>query len=117
MKFYEAVNLADGIDRISKSTFVIPVKVGLIVAKNRKALADALVPFYEIKNQIVKDYAEPGKTEVEKEDPHYEEAQAKYNEALTQECEVNLAKIKASDIENLVLPFDAISVISNFIEE
>lgn len=114
MNFFEAENLMHGLSKVALSMDMVPVRVGLTVAKNKRRLAEAIAPFLEMKEKIVAEYKEPGKTKVEEGDPGYEKAKEKVIQLYAEEVAVDFDQIDVKDIEGLSLPIATITVLSYF---
>lgn len=117
MKNYELLEIMQGLDKATSLETSVPVAEGFKIVQNKKLVKDALVAFEEMRNAIVKKYADEN-GEVKEDNPNYAKCFEEVNTLATQECdEINFKKIKLETIEKLELPLNAIQSIYFMIEE
>lgn len=117
MKNYELLEIMQGLDKATSLETSVPVAEGYKIVCNKKTIKDALVAFEEMRNAIVKKYAD-GNGEVKEENPNYQTCLKEVNELANQECdELTFKKIKLATIEKLELPLNTIQSIFFMIDD
>lgn len=117
MKNYELFKLLEGLEKVEDLETSIPVKEGYKVVCNKKIIKDHLEAFEEMKNSIIKKYADKD-GEVKFDNPDRGKCVSELNELANQEVEpIEFKKIKLSAIDSLELPMKAISAMAFMIEE
>lgn len=117
MKNYELLEIMQGLDKATSLETNVPVAEGFKIIQNKKLVKDNLVAFEEMRNAIVKKYADEN-GEVKEDNPKYQDCLKEINELASQECdEVSFKKIKLSTIEKLELPLNAIQAIYFMIDD
>lgn len=117
MKNIELETTYKGLTEVTGLETSLPIKAGFKIIQNRRKIADEYEAYMEMKNAIVKKYATDGKEAVEPKDEHYMDCLKDVNELMKEEADIELKKIKLSDIENYELPMKAIQALSCMIEE
>ena len=117
MKNYALLKLLQGLEKVEDLETSIPVKEGYKVVCNKKIIKDHLEVFEEMKNSIIKKYADKD-SEVKFDNPNRGKCVSELNELANQEVEpIEFKKIKLSAIDSLELPMKAISAMAFMIEE
>lgn len=116
MKNYEILNTVTALNAFEMSKTTLPVRVGYAILQNRQKMRQVIEPFEEARNQIIKKYSD-GRMELSPSDEGYAECLAEMNELGQEEQDIDLKKIKLSDIENVELSAELISALMCMIEE
>lgn len=116
MKNNELLSAVDALNHLEVSKTTLPIKVGYIILQNRKKMRDAVEPLAELRNGIIKKWSGGG-TVIKETDHGYKECLAEINELGQEEQDIDLKKIKLSDIENVELSAELISALMCMIEE
>lgn len=117
MKNYELLEIMQGLDKATSLETSVPVAEGFKIIQNKKAIKDALIAFEEMRNAIIKKYADES-GEVKEDNPNYAQCLKEVNELAIQECdELTFKKIKLATIEKLELPLNAIQSIFFMIDD
>lgn len=116
MKYFELALISKACDKLTEIDDMIPIKTGLAIVKNVQLVQEALKPYWTLYNNAVKKYSN-GTGNLNFGDSGYEECYAYLQELQNQEIDVNFAKIKMSDIEDIKLPLSLIQALSFMIEE
>lgn len=117
MKNYELLEIMQGLDKATALETSVPVVEGYKIVCNKKTIKDALVAFEEMRNAIVKKYADES-GEVKEDNSNYQTCLKEVSELANQECdEFTFKKIKLATIEKLELPLNAIQSIFFMIDD
>lgn len=116
MKNYEILSTVQALNSLDYSKTALPVRVGYTILQNRQKMRQVIEPFEEMRNSIFQKYAK-GKPELKQTDEGYAECAKEMNELGNEEQELDLKKIKLSDIENVELPAELISALMCMLEE
>lgn len=117
MKNYELVSILRGLEKVTNLETELPVSIGYKIVQNKKTIEKLLEPFEEMKENIIKKYADKD-NEVKHDNPHYKDCVIELNELSNQEVEdFEVKKVSLSSIENYDLPISAIKAIGFMIEE
>ena len=116
MKNTEILSIVNTLNQLDYSKTSMPVKVGYTILKNRQKMRQVIEPFEEIRNGIFKKYAN-GKQSLQPTDEGYAECLEEMNALNDEETELELEKIKLTDIEKLELSADMISALMCMLEE
>lgn len=116
MKNTEILSIVNTLNQLDYSKTNMPVKVGYTILKNRQKMRQVIEPFEEIRNSIFKKYAN-GKQTLQPSDEGYNACLEEMNTLNSEETELDLEKIKLSDIENVELSAEMISALMCMIEE
>ena len=116
MKNTEILSIVSTLNQLDYSKANMPVKVGYTILKNRQKMRQMIEPFEEIRNGIFKKYAN-GKQALQPIDDGYNECLNEMGALNDEETELELEKIKLSDIENLELSGEMINALMCMIEE
>lgn len=96
----------------------VPVTTGFAIVRNIKALAPEYESIMEMRNSIIRSYGEDlGNGQISVPDDKLAAANAELNKVLDTEVEVNLTKLKLSQLENLELSIEDIEKLYPIIEE
>lgn len=116
MKNTEILSIVNTLNLLDYSKTNMPVKVGYTILKNRQKMRQVIEPFEEMRNSIFKKYAN-GKQALQPTDDGYAECLQEMSAINNDNVELELEKIKLSDIENLELSAELISALMCMIEE
>lgn len=116
MKNFEILNAVQSLNSFEMSKTTLPVRVGYTILQNRQKMRQVIEPFEEMRNSIFQKYAK-GKPELKQTDEGYAECAKEMDELGNEEQELDLKKIKLSDIENVELPAKLISALMCMLEE
>lgn len=116
MKNSEILSIVSVLNTLDFSKVNMPVKVGYTILKNRQKMRQVIEPFEEMRNSIFKKYAN-GKQALQPTDEGYAECLNEMSALNDEETELELEKIKLSDIENVELSAELISALMCMIEE
>lgn len=116
MNYTQAFNLLTQLQEVQGTDSTFPVNVGFKIIQNRNTLQDALKSFDEMRNGIIKKYADKYGN-VSPSNEHYNDCVKELNEIGIQECEVELKKFKLSDLGDISLPMKTLSALTPMIEE
>ena len=116
MKNTEILSIVSTLNQMDYSKTNMPVKVGFTIMKNRQKMRQVIEPFEEMRNSIFKKYAN-GKQALQPTDEGYAECLNEMSALNDEETELELEKVKLSDIENVELSAELISALMCMIEE
>ena len=116
MKNSEILSIVSVLNTLDFSKVNMPVKVGYTILKNRQKMRQVIEPFEEMRNSIFKKYAN-GKQALQPTDEGYAECLNEMSALNDEETELELEKIKLTDIENLEISGELINALMCMIEE
>lgn len=116
MNYTQAFNLLTQLQEVQGTDSTFPVNVGFKIIQNRNTLQDALKSFDEMRNGIIKKYADKDGN-VSSSNEHYNDCVKEINEIGIQECDVEFKKFKLSDLGDISLPMKTLSALTPMIEE
>lgn len=117
MKNLELLQIYKNLETVTNVENTIPVAEGFKIIQNKKVIKDSLIAFEEMRNAIVKKYADED-GEVKEDNSNYAQCLKEVNELASQECdELTFKKIKLATIEKLELPLNAIQSIFFMIDD
>ena len=109
------------IKAIASDKLSLPVKVGYQLAKNRIAIEDALKPFSEANEAIVRKYAKEGETSFhinKDEDPKaFDEITKAFKEIGDEKTSVDITPISIDALSGHDVPFVYIDVLADIFKE
>ena len=116
MKYYEAKNMLQLLNKMSVVDIAIPIKTGIRILQNKQLLITAILPYNTIENDVIKNYSN-GKPSLTPEDEEYEVCSAKVNDVLNEEVSgLEFDKINIDELADLKLPMSAITAIYPMLE-
>ena len=117
----ELDNMLGAIKAIAADKLSLPVKVGYQLAKNRIALEDALKPYREANEEIVKKYAKEGETSFrinKEEDPEtFEEVTKAFKEIAEEKSTVDVTPISIDALDGHDVPFGYIDALTDILKD
>lgn len=116
MKYYELSKCLSDVESVLKSDIEFPISASLAIIRNRKNLQDAMAPYNELHDSIVRKYAN-GRDRLSQGDENYDKCVKEMTELDLQECDVRLSKFSESVIKDLKVPINILSKIAFMIEE
>ena len=114
----EIYSLYEGLNKIVQNKELkIPVKTSFYILKNIKELQNAYESLMDLRKEIILKYADQDGENYTIPAEKIEAANMELTDLLIIENEVNIAKIKLSDIESLEIDLEDIGSIMMIIEE
>lgn len=115
MKYIELFSMNQSLQKLSTVEKDIPIKTGLKIVKNIQTIQTLLSPVDKMRNEIIKKYSN-GTNEIKQSDENYAKCASKINELMGEETEIELEKIRLSDLDGISLPISVISALYPMIE-
>lgn len=116
MKYFEAKNMLQLLNKMSVVDIAIPIKTGIRILQNKQLLITAILPYNTIENDVIKNYSN-GKPSLTPDDEEYATCSAKVNDVLNEEVSgLEFDKINIDELADLKLPMSAITAIYPMLE-
>lgn len=115
MKNIEAFKAFEGLCRLSQSDVSFPAFIGYKIIQNRIAIANAVKPYVEIRNEMIKKHS-GGKNEIDRNSPEYTAFENDMKPIDSEDIDVEIKKIKLDDIAKISLSMAEIDALAFMIE-